>query len=136
VLAGVLLGLGIAAKLYPALLLLPLVLVGVRAGRLREVGQTAAMAAVTWLLVNLPVMVLFSRGWSEFFRLNARRGDDMDSLYNVVKSFTGWSGLDANLGFWQPPIVLNSVFAGVFLVCLGAVRGSRSWRFWWSRPSF
>ena len=101
VLAGVLLGLGIAAKLYPALLLLPLVLVGVRAGRLREVGQTAAVAAVTWLLVNLPVMVLFPRGWSEFFRLNARRGDDMDSVYNVVKSFTGWSGLDANLGFWH-----------------------------------
>ena len=121
VLAGVLLGLGIAAKLYPALLLLPLVLVGVRAGRLREVGQTAAMAAVTWLLVNLPVMVLFPRGWSEFFRLNARRGDDMDSVYNVVKSFTGWSGLDANLGFWQPPVVLNSVVAVLFLACLGAI---------------
>jgi len=121
VLAGVLLGLGIAAKLYPALLLLPLVLVGVRAGRLREVGQTAAVAAVTWLLVNLPVMVLFPRGWSEFFRLNARRGDDMDSVYNVVKSFTGWSGLDANLGFWQPPVVLNSVVAVLFLACLGAI---------------
>jgi uncharacterized membrane protein len=45
----------------------------------------------------------------------------MDSLYNVVKSFTGWSGLDANLGFWQPPIVLNSVVAVVFLACLGAI---------------
>ena len=39
VLAGVLLGFGIAAKLYPALLLLPLVLVGIRAGRLREVDK-------------------------------------------------------------------------------------------------
>jgi uncharacterized membrane protein len=121
VLAGVLIGLGVAAKLYPALLLLPLLLVGVRAGRLRQVGQTAATAAVTWLLVNLPVMVLFPRGWSEFFRLNARRGDDMDSLYNVAKSFTGWSGFDGNLGFWQPPIVLNSVVAMLFSVCLAAI---------------
>ena len=40
--------------------------------------------------MNLPIMLLFPRGWSEFFRLNTRRGDDMDSLYNVVKSFTGW----------------------------------------------
>ena len=66
-------------------------------------------------------MVLFPRGWSEFFRLNARRGDDMDSLFNVVKSFTGWSGLDAKLGFWQPPIVLNSVVAVLFGACLGAI---------------
>jgi uncharacterized membrane protein len=121
VLAGVLIGLGVAAKLYPALLLLPLLLLGVRAGRLRQVGQAAAMAAVTWLLVNLPVMVLFPRGWSEFFRLNARRGDDMDSLYNVVKSFTGWSGFDGNLGFWQPPVVLNSVVAVLFLICVAAI---------------
>ena len=35
--------------------------------------------------------------------LNTRRGDDMDSLYNVVKSFTGWRGFDTDLGFWQPP---------------------------------
>jgi uncharacterized membrane protein len=121
VLAGVLIGLGVAAKLYPVLLLLPLLLLGVRAGRLRQVGQTAATAVVTWLLVNLPVMVLFPRGWSEFFRLNARRGDDMDSLYNVVKSFTGWSGFDGNLGFWQPPIVLNSVVAVLFSICLAAI---------------
>ena len=121
VLAGVALGLGVAAKLYPALLLLPLLVLGVRTGRLRQVGQVAATAAGTWLLVNLPVMVLFPRGWSEFFRLNARRGDDMDSLFNVVKSLTGWSGLDANLGFWQPPILLNSVATALFMVCLAAI---------------
>jgi uncharacterized membrane protein len=71
--------------------------------------------------VNLPVMVLFPRGWSEFFRLNSRRGDDMDSLYNVVKSFTGWDGLDAGRGFWEPPVVLNSVVAVLFLLCCTAI---------------
>ena len=103
VLAGVLLGLGVAAKLYPALLLWPLLVLGIRTGRLGEFARTAAATVTTWLAVNLPVMVLFPRGWSEFFRLNARRGDDMDSLFNVVKSFTGWQGLDPNLGFWQQP---------------------------------
>jgi uncharacterized membrane protein len=121
VLAGVLLGLGIAAKLYPVLLLLPLLVVGVRTGRLRAVGQSAATAAVTWFLVNLPVMVLFPRGWSEFFRLNARRGDDMDSLFNVIKSFTRWSGFDGNLGFWEPPLVLNSVVAVLFLTACAVI---------------
>jgi uncharacterized membrane protein len=121
VLAGVLIGLGVAAKLWPVLLLVPLLVLGVRTGRLRQVGQTTAAAVVAWLVVNLPVMVLAPRGWSEFFRLNARRGDDMDSLYNVVKSFTGWAGFDGNLGFWEPPIMLNSVVAVLFLLCLVAI---------------
>ena len=120
VLAGALIGLGVAAKLFPVLLLVPLVILGLRSGRLREVGRTAIAAFVTWLIVNLPVLVLFPRGWSEFFRLNTRRGDDMDSLYNVVKSFTGWRGFDPELGFWQPPTVLNTVSAVLFgLCCLG-----------------
>ena len=76
---------------------------------------------VTWLVVNLPIMVLFPRGWSEFFRLNTRRGDDMDSLYNVVKSFTGWRGFDPDLGFWQPPTVLNTVTAVLFVSCCIAI---------------
>ena len=121
VLAGVLIGLGVAAKLYPLLLLGPLLVLGIRTGRLREVARTAAATAVTWLLVNLPVLVLFPRGWSEFFRLNTRRGEDMDSLYNVVKSFTGWPGFDPDLGFWQPPKILNAVVLLLFVLCCAAI---------------
>ena len=121
VLAGVLIGLGVAAKLYPLLLLGPLLVLGIRTGRLRELARTAAATVATWLLVNLPVMVLFPRGWSEFFRLNARRGEDMDSLYNVVKSFTGWQGFDPDLGFWQPPKHLNAVVLVLFVLCCAAI---------------
>ncbi|MUL82957.1 MULTISPECIES: glycosyltransferase family 87 protein [unclassified Mycolicibacterium] len=112
--AGALIGIGVAAKLYPLLLFVPLVLLGLRTGRLREVGKTALTAVLTWLAVNLPIMVLFPRGWSEFFRLNTRRGDDMDSLYNLVKSFSNWRGFDPDLGFWQPPTVLNAVTGVLF----------------------
>jgi uncharacterized membrane protein len=119
--AGVAIGLGAAAKLYPVLLLGPLLVLGIRTGRLAELGRTAAATVTTWLLVNLPVMVWFPRGWSEFFRLNTRRGDDMDSLYNVVKSYTGWRGFDPDLGFWQPPAVLNTVAAVLFLACCAAI---------------
>ncbi len=121
VLAGVLIGLGVAAKLYPLLFLIPLALLAVRTGRLREVGRTAVAAALVWLVVNLPIMVLFPRGWSEFFRLNTRRGDDMDSIYNVVKSFTGWRGFDPDLGFWEPPIALNTLSAALFAACCIAI---------------
>ena len=121
VLAGVLIGLGVAAKLYPALILLPLFLLGLRTGRLRDAARAALVTAATWALVNLPVALRYPRGWSEFFRLNSRRGDDMDSLYNVVKSFTGWKGFDSGLGFWQPPIALNTVVAVAFLLCCAAI---------------
>jgi uncharacterized membrane protein len=117
-LAGVLMGVGVALKLYPLLLIVPMVILALRTGRLREVGKTAGAAVATWFVVNLPIMVLFPRGWSEFFRLNTRRGDDMDSLYNVVKSFTGWPGFDPHLGFWQPPAALNAVSAVLFAACL------------------
>ncbi|OBK16920.1 glycosyltransferase family 87 protein [Mycobacterium asiaticum] len=121
VLAGALIGLGAAAKLYPLLFLGPLLVLGVRSGRLRGVARTALAAAVTWLVVNLPVMVLYPRGWSEFFRLNTRRGDDMDSLFNVVKSFTGWRGFDPSLGFWEPPTVLNTIVTVLFVLCCAAI---------------
>ncbi len=114
VLAGALIGLGVAAKLYPLLLLGPLIVLALRTGRGREVGRTVVAAVAAWVVVNLPILLLFPRGWSEFFRLNARRGDDMDSLYNVVKSFTGWGGFDPNLGFWEPPATLNAVSAVLF----------------------
>jgi uncharacterized membrane protein len=121
VLAGVLIGLGAAAKLYPLLFLGPMLVLGIRTGRLRDLGRTAAVAAAPRLIVNLAVMVLFPRGWSEFFRLNARRGDDMDSLFNVVKSFTGWRGLDPKLGFWQPPTTLNTTVTVLFALCCAAI---------------
>ncbi len=121
VLAGVLIGVGVALKLYPALLLGPLLVLCLRTGRMREFAKTAGAAALTWALVNLPVLLLFPRGWSEFFRLNSRRGDDMDSIYNVVKSFTGWQGFDPGLGFWEPPTVTNTVSAVLFLLCCAAI---------------
>ena len=121
VLAGVLIGLGAAAKLYPLLFLGPMLLLGIRTGRLGAWGRTTVAAGATWALVNLPVLVFFPRGWSEFFRLNTRRGDDMDSLYNVIKSFTGWRGFDPKLGFWQPPTMLNTVVAVLFVACCAAI---------------
>ena len=56
-LAGVLIGLGAATKLYPVLLLLPLLVLCVRAGQLRAWVRTTAAAVVTALLVYVPFYV-------------------------------------------------------------------------------
>ncbi len=120
VLAGMLLGLGGAAKLYPLFLLLPLLLLGWRARRMRAGLRALAAGLLTWTAVNLPVALAWPWGWSEFFRLNTSRPADLDSLYNVVSGFTGWAGFDGPLRPGAGPTVLNSVSAALFgLCCLG-----------------
>lgn len=116
VLAGILLGLGGAAKLYPLLLLGPLLVLCWRAGKMRDWGLTACAALGSWLAVNLPIAVLYPSGWYEFFRLNSARGADPDSIYNVVSSFTGWTGFDGVLYPGDNPLLLNAVTLGLFAV--------------------
>ncbi len=62
VLAGLLLGLGIAAKLYPALLLLALLPLCVRAGRMSAWLRACAVAAATVVAVYLPVYLVAGYG--------------------------------------------------------------------------
>lgn len=113
-LAGVLLGLGTAAKLYPVLLLVPLLVLCLRAGRLPQWWRCTWAAAAAWAVVNLPFAALFTDGWLEFFRRNTARVADPDSLYNVVDYFTGWSGFDPD---GATPTVLNAVCLVLFAVC-------------------
>src|SRR5256885_11882421 len=63
-LAGALIGLGVAAKLYPLLLFIPFVVLGLRTGRLRDVGKTAVATVLMWLAVELAVVVRVSPGVS------------------------------------------------------------------------
>ncbi|WP_068276382.1 glycosyltransferase family 87 protein [Aldersonia kunmingensis] len=120
VLAGVLLGLGGATKLYPLFLLGPLLVLCLRTGTVRHWAKATGAAAASWVAVNLPILLLYPRGWAEFFRLNTSRHADPDSLYNVVTSFTGWTGLDGVLAAGERPSVLNAVSLLLFAaVCLG-----------------
>jgi uncharacterized membrane protein len=80
---GVLLGLATAAKLYPVLLLGPLLVLCWRAGRWRDFGRALAGAVVAWLLVNVPVMAFASDGWWQFYRFSHDRGVDFGSFWLI-----------------------------------------------------
>jgi len=81
VVAGVLLGLAVATKFYPLVFFGPLLLLCLRAGRLRAFTVTAASAAVAWLAVNLPVAIVAPVGWARFYGLNAGRAADWGSIW-------------------------------------------------------
>ena len=82
--SGIMLGLGAAAKVFPALLVVPFV-----AGRFRgkepDRGIRLAWAAAgTWLAINLPFVLAAPSAWWEFFRYNGGRFADWDSLWYVA----------------------------------------------------
>ena len=79
--AGILFGIGVAAKLYPGLLLAAFLLERRRERDARGAGRLAAGAAGSWLALNLPFALFAFDGWSRFFRFSAERTADWDSLW-------------------------------------------------------
>jgi len=82
--AGIWLGLGIAAKLYPVLLLVPLAVLCVRIGRWRPFFITLGATVASWVAVNLPVYLATPDGWMSFWTFNADRGGDLGSIWYVL----------------------------------------------------
>lgn len=94
--AGLLLGLAAAAKLYPVLLLGPLLLLCWRSGRMPAYARLLAGAALSWFAVNLPVLLVAPDAWLHFWRFNADRGADLGSLWYVI-SLAGYQFSALNL---------------------------------------
>jgi uncharacterized membrane protein len=118
-LAGVLLGLGIAAKFYPLLLLGVLFVLCLRAGRLRDWGTTVAAAVVAWSAVNVPVALLAPDNWAWFFVFSRQRPANPESLWNMLLHATSSRVLDGPLAAGESPVVLNAVVT-VLLLALAA----------------
>jgi uncharacterized membrane protein len=84
-LAGVLIGLGTATKLYPLFLLGPLLVVAWRRRQLAGFGRAAAGAGVAWMLANAPAWLTGFEQWKGFWSFNERRGADLGSLWLVLQ---------------------------------------------------
>ncbi|MFD7917934.1 glycosyltransferase family 87 protein [Streptomyces sp. NPDC059740] len=109
--AGVLIGLATAAKLYPVLLLGPLLVLCWRAGRWRAFGGALGGAVVSWLVVNLPVMVVHDgsgfhlrEGWLKFYTFSQERPVDFGSLWLIISQRTGNPLADVNT--WATGLML------------------------------
>ena len=117
--AGIVLGLGVAVKMYPLFLFGALLVVAIRRRRFVGLAKAVAAAVVAWLAVNLPIMILFPRGWREFFRLNSDRPANPESIYAVIGTVTGWEGFDAGRAAGEAPETLNLVSLLLFaLACV------------------
>lgn len=109
--AGVWLGLGIAAKLYPLLLFVVLAVLCFRSARLKAFGLAVAGAAASWLAVNLPVYLISPSGWLYFWTFNVDRGADLGSIWYVL-SLAGYPVEDVSSA--QTLLMV----AGTAVICL------------------
>ncbi|HEY0700265.1 MAG TPA: glycosyltransferase 87 family protein [Micromonospora sp.] len=101
--AGILLGLAGAAKMWPLFILGPLLVLALRADRLRTALTTTGTAVATVVLVNLPVAVPYRENWDRFFELNSERAVDWGTLWYVGRYLDGkWnSGAEGDQGPFQ-----------------------------------
>jgi uncharacterized membrane protein len=123
ILAGVLLGLGAAAKMWPLFILGPILVLAARTGRWRAALVTIGTGAATLVLANLPVALAYRDSWLRFFRLNDERPIDWGTLWYVGRYLDGRVTPDDPGPFqWLSDNVssLNTLSYALFgLACLG-----------------
>jgi uncharacterized membrane protein len=79
--AGAWLGVGAAAKLYPALLAIPFAIQRSRDDEPRDGVRLSVAALGVWLAINVGFIVAAPTGWLEVFRYNRNRGADFESVW-------------------------------------------------------
>ena len=108
VLAGVLLGLGAAAKLYPFFIFGAILVLCLRSGRMRHFWVSLSSGVVAWLAVNVPFMITAFDEWSRFYTFSGDRPAGNSSLW-LAFAGTSMSGSTMSL-------LSNGLFG---LACLG-----------------
>jgi uncharacterized membrane protein len=117
-------GLGMAAKLFPALML-PLLGLGALFGsrepwarRLALATALSAAAVAAWALVNLPVAAMACERWSEFYRFSSERSGTAASLWELL----GGSGI------WVTSTPERNLYAALLFLAGAAAIIGFGWR--------
>ncbi|CAN5203441.1 glycosyltransferase 87 family protein [soil metagenome] len=115
--AGVLVGLGAAAGVWPVLLLAAFALSAVRTRRRLDLLPAAVAAVGTWALVNAPAFISGRAQWDRFWLVASDRGPDCGTIWTVVDAGVGLSHTTLLttswilLGLWVAAVVAISVLA-------------------------
>ena len=85
--SAIALGISIATKFFPIVLLLPIFLILLRRGKIKEFISYLLITTGTWLLINLPFIITTPTGWLRFFKLNSERAADWGSIWHALDIF-------------------------------------------------
>ena len=137
--AGVLIGLGTAAKLYPVFLLVadwPILAIRTRATR--RVAWATPPPRSSWLAVNVPLALAYHDGWWAFYQFSNDRPPSAVRIWAIGQDpARPTATIRPTRPYWVPPgaaVALASSPALLVVVWIGlsapASRGSPSWRSW------
>jgi len=119
VLSGVMIGLGTAAKLYPALMLVPLLVLAIRTRRFRGPVLAGVAAGASWLIVNAPFALLWWDNWWTFYRFSGERPAEASTIWHIA-AYLNDNGLSAGA---VPYVVPNTGVAIAMILAMAAVIG-------------
>lgn len=83
--SAVVLGIAISTKFLPIFLLIPILFIFWRQGKIKEAVRYGAITALTWLLINAPFAITTPEGWWRFYKLNLERGPDWGSIWLALQ---------------------------------------------------
>lgn len=109
--AGILLGAAMSAAHYPFVILIALALLALRSKQWRATFRVALAAVVTWLVINVPFMVMNYEGWSAIYRKLIDALPDLGSLWFALQQ---WGG---------PELSTSTVNIAALLLFLAALAG-------------
>ena len=109
--SAAILGVSIATKFFPVVLLLPIVIIYLRRHQIKGALQYLAIAIGTFIAINLPFALTTPEGWWRFYSLNLHREADWGSLWYALSVF----GINlANINY----LSILTLLIGVALVAI------------------
>ena len=96
-LSAFLLGLSIAAKFFPIVLLLPIFIYMMRSKDFKLFLRYAGITTLSWLVFNLPVMIASFEGWKFFYTFSFSRGMGDGSIYSIFMKLGFNFGFSSNI---------------------------------------
>jgi len=82
--SGIWLGISIATKFFPIVLLLPIAIIFYRSSQMRLMCRYLFTTAIFWGAINIPIALTHFDGWWRFFKLNLERGADFGSIWYAL----------------------------------------------------
>ena len=122
VLAGTLIGLGVAAKLYPIFLLIAIGILAIRTRRYADPVWAAMAAGFAWCAANVPVAIAYHDGWWKFYKFSIDRPTERSTVWAMARTLSNGSLSDGDAPYWVPSgtaVALALVAALVLVMVVG-----------------
>ena len=87
ILSALLLSVAIATKFFPIVLMLPIMIIFLRNRQISSFVKYGLTVLITWVLINLPFVLVDLEGWAYFYKFSAERALGSASFYELVNIF-------------------------------------------------